>query len=107
MISSIVKEISSSKAGLSHIKAEDIKIYRGKGCKSCNFTGFKGRTAIYEILVVDKAMRELILKKESTERIRDKMISQGMNTLRLSGWQKVFEGVTTPDEIIRVTQAVE
>jgi type II secretory ATPase GspE/PulE/Tfp pilus assembly ATPase PilB-like protein len=107
MISSIIKEISASKTGLSHIKAEDVKIYRGKGCKSCNFTGFKGRTAIYEILVVDKAMRELILKKESTERIRDKMISQGMNTLRLSGWQKVLEGITTPDEIIRVTQAVE
>jgi type IV pilus assembly protein PilB len=107
MLSGIIKETSQSKAGLSSIRAEDVKIYKGKGCKSCNSTGYKGRTAIYEILVVDKAMRELILKKESTERIRDMMISKGMNTLRLSGWQKVIEGVTTPEEIIRVTQAVE
>jgi len=107
MLSGIIKETSQSKAGLSNITAEDVKIYKGKGCKNCNSTGYKGRTAIYEILVVDKAMRELILKKESTERIRDMMILKGMNTLRLSGWQKVIEGVTTPEEIIRVTQAAE
>ena len=107
VISGIIKEISKSKAGLNNIKAETTKIYKGKGCKNCNFTGFKGRTAIYEILVVDKAIRELILKKESTERVREEMINQGMNTLRLSGWQKVIEGVTTPEEIIRVTQIIE
>jgi len=107
VISGIIKEISKSKAGLNNIKAETTKIYKGKGCKNCNFTGFKGRTAIYEILVVDKAIRELILKKESTERVREEMINQGMNTLRLSGWQKVIEGVTTPEEIIRVTQVIE
>jgi len=107
VISGIIKEISKSKAGLNNIKAETTKIYKGKGCKNCNFTGFKGRTAIYEILVVDKAIRELILKKESTERVREEMVSQGMNTLRLSGWQKVIEGVTTPEEIIRVTQVIE
>jgi len=107
VISGIIKEISKSKAGLNNIKAETTKIYKGEGCKNCNFTGFKGRTAIYEILVVDKAIRELILKKESTERVREEMVSQGMNTLRLSGWQKVIEGVTTPEEIIRVTQVIE
>jgi type II secretory ATPase GspE/PulE/Tfp pilus assembly ATPase PilB-like protein len=107
MLSNILKEISKSRTGLNNIKEQDIKIYKGKGCKACNFTGFKGRTAIYEILVVDKVIRSLILNKQSTERIRDEMIKQGMNTLRLSGWQKVLEGVTTPEEIIRVTQIVE
>jgi len=106
MVERIIKELSG-RAGFNAIKPEEVKIYKGKGCKSCNFTGFKGRTAIYEILDVDKEIRELILKKESVEKIRDKMIGKGMNTLRLSGWQKVIEAVTTPEEIIRVTQAVE
>jgi len=85
----------------------DFKIYRGKGCEECNFTGFKERIAIYEILVVDKAIKELILKKASADQIREKAIEQGMRTLRLSGWQKVIEGLTTPDEVIRATQIEE
>lgn len=88
-------------------KIEEIKFYRGQGCKECNFTGFKGRTAIHEILVVDKSIRELMLKKASTDEIRDKVVSQGMKTLRLCGWMKVMEGLTTPDEILRVTQTSE
>jgi len=85
----------------------DFKIYRGKGCEECNFTGFKERIAIYEILVVDKAIKELILKKASADQIREKAIEEGMRTLRLSGWQKVIEGLTTLDEVIRATQMEE
>lgn len=107
MVSMIAKEISSSGTSGSGINMDSISIYKGKGCKNCNFTGFKGRTAIYEILVTDKEIKELIFKKESTEAIRNKMIKKGMNTLRLSGWQKVIEGITTPEEIIRVTQEIE
>lgn len=103
----IAKDISQSKTELSGAKIEDVKFYKGKGCKSCNFTGFKGRLAIYEILILNKAIRELILRKASTEEIRDKAVSQGMKTLRLSGWQKVIEGVTTVGEIMRVTQAID
>jgi len=103
----ITQDMSKSKAGLFHSKTEAIKFYRGQGCKECNFTGFKGRTAIHEILVVDKSIRELMLKKASTDEIRDKVVSQGMKTLRLCGWRKVIEGLTTPDEILRVTQATE
>ena len=85
----------------------DVKIYKGKGCETCNFTGFKGRTAIYEILVVDKMIKELILRKASTDEIKEKAIEQGMRALCLSGWGKVIKGLTTPAEIMGVTQLEE
>lgn len=104
----ITKDLSENKAiGLKNINLEDIKFYRGKGCKACNSTGYKGRLAIYEILVVDQSIRELILKKVSSEKMREKAISKGMKTLRISGWKKVIEGLTTPEEIMRVTQLTE
>ena len=103
----IMQDIAKDRAGSENPKIEEIRFYRGKGCKDCNFTGFKRRTAIHEILIVDKFIRELMLKKASTDEIRDKAISQGMKTLRLCGWKKVIEGWTTPEEILRVTQAVE
>ncbi len=84
-----------------------LHFYRGRGCKECNFTGFKGRTAIYEILVVNRAIRELIIAKASAGQIREVALKEGMKTLRLAGWKKVMEGLTTPDEVMRVTQIEE
>jgi len=89
------------------LKESDIHFYRGKGCEACNFNGFRDRTAIYEILVVNKAIKELILKKVSTDIIREEAIKQGMKTLRLAGWERVIEGTTTPNEVIRITQTEE
>jgi type II secretory ATPase GspE/PulE/Tfp pilus assembly ATPase PilB-like protein len=103
----IGQDIARSSGGLKHLKPEEIKIYKGQGCKECNFTGYKGRTAIHEILVVDKGIRELMLRKASTDELRDKAVSSGMKTLRLCGWKKVIDGLTTPEEILRVTQAEE
>ena len=103
----ISQDMANSKAGLKHSKVEEIKFHKGKGCKDCNFTGYKGRTAIHEILVVDKMIRELMLRKASTDELREKAVSQGMKTLRLCGWKKVIDGLTTPEEILRVTQAEE
>ncbi|MEA3328882.1 MAG: GspE/PulE family protein [Candidatus Omnitrophota bacterium] len=100
----IIKDVSAVNPGL---KESDIHFYRGRGCEECNFTGFKERTAIYEILVVNKEIKELILEKSSTDKINERVISQGMKTLRVSGWEKVIAGLTTPQEIIRVTQAEE
>jgi len=85
----------------------DVKIYKGSGCQACNLTGFKERTAIYEILVFDRMIKELILKKASADEIRKKVIERGMRTLRLSGWGKVIKGLTTPAEVMRVTQVEE
>ncbi len=95
------------KGKLASIKESDIHFYRGKGCEACNFTGFKERTAIYEILVVNKTIKKLILEKASSDNIREEAIKRGMKTLRLSGWEKIIEGLTTPDEVMRVTQLEE
>ncbi len=82
---------------------KDIKVYRGKGCKACNLTGYMGRTAIYEILLVKDEVRGLINQKASSDIIRKKAIELGMNTLKQDGWAKVIGGVTTPEEVLRVT----
>ena len=99
------KSLSQSK--LSGLKESDIRLYRGKGCKVCNFTGYRERMAIYEILVVDKRIKGLILARASTDAIRDEAAKQGVETLRISGWKKVIQGLTTPDEVMRVTQVEE
>jgi len=101
------QDIARSNTDLKHLKPSDIKIYKGQGCKECNFTGYKGRTAIHEILVVDKIIRELMAKKVSSDELREKAVDRGMKTLRLCGWKKVIDGLTTPEEIFRVTQAEE
>jgi type II secretion system protein E len=86
---------------------DEVKVFRSKGCNSCNFTGFFGRTAIYEILLVDESIRELILKKTPSEQIKRAAIIRGMRTLRQDGWQKVLNGITTPEEVMKVTSAEE
>jgi type II secretory ATPase GspE/PulE/Tfp pilus assembly ATPase PilB-like protein len=87
------------------IKLEEVKIFRGKGCLRCNSTGFFGRTAIYEILVVDELTKEMILKKASADQIKRLALSRGMRTLRQDGWRKTIAGITTFEEVIRVTSA--
>ncbi len=76
----------------------------GRGCPSCKGTGYKGRTAIYEFLVVDEAVQQLVLKRASSHDVaRTAQQSGKMRTLRQDGWQKLLQGVTTPDEVLRVT----
>ncbi|MBI3602049.1 MAG: Flp pilus assembly complex ATPase component TadA [Candidatus Omnitrophica bacterium] len=79
-------------------------IYRGRGCKSCGYTGYAGRSGIYEILLVNEEIKKLILQKTSADVIRNKAIQSGMRTLQQSGWEKVAAGLTTPEEILRVIQ---
>ncbi|MCK5082066.1 MAG: Flp pilus assembly complex ATPase component TadA, partial [Candidatus Omnitrophica bacterium] len=83
---------------------DDIKFYKGKGCKKCNSTGFFGRTAIYEILLVDEVIKELILRKVSSGEIKNVAVQRGMHTLRQDGWNKVMDGVTTPEEVMKLTE---
>jgi type IV pilus assembly protein PilB len=83
---------------------KEYTFYQGKGCKSCRDTGFKGRSGIFEILIVDDAIRELILKKSSSEDIKKAAVRAGMRTLREDGILKVMEGRTSLDEVMRVTQ---
>ncbi len=83
---------------------KDVTAYRGRGCKSCNHTGYSGRTSIYEILVVDEEIKKLIVQKASSDVIKKKAIELGMHTLLQDGWNKVLAGVTTVEEIMRVIQ---
>jgi len=85
-------------------KKLEIKIYKGKGCKACNNTGYMGRTGIYEFLLVNDEIRKLILQKTSSDIIKKKAIELGMKVLRQDGWEKVLAGITTPEEVMRVTQ---
>ena len=81
------------------------KFYRGRGCATCNNTGFKGRTGLYEYMPMNDQLRELIGRGASTEKIRDLALRTGTIPLRASGLEKVFDGLTTIEEVIRETVA--
>ncbi|OIO32981.1 MAG: hypothetical protein AUJ70_04205 [Candidatus Omnitrophica bacterium CG1_02_40_15] len=83
---------------------DNISVYEGKGCDSCKFTGYKGRTAIYEFLLMDEGIRDLVLKRASSDQIKKKALEFGMHTLRMDGWEKIKKGLTTINEVIRVTE---
>jgi len=80
------------------------KVYRGKGCAACSETGYRGRTGIYEILLVSESIRQLIMKKADSASIGRQAVEEGMKTLRQDGARKIIEGITTLEEVLRVTQ---
>jgi len=82
----------------------DVDLYRGKGCDQCAHTGYRGRTGIYELLVVDDDIRRLILKNADANELRAAAIRLGMKTLLENGVAKVSKGITTLSEVFRVTQ---
>ncbi len=79
--------------------------WRGRGCARCRGTGFRGRTGIYELLLVDAALREEFLVRREANALRALALERGMRPLRADGWRQVAAGVTTPDEVLRVTHA--
>jgi type IV pilus assembly protein PilB len=81
----------------------DKKFYRGRGCASCNNTGFKGRCGLFEMMVINDRIRELINRGASTEKVRDGALQSGMRSLRVAGLEKVYGGITTIEEVIRET----
>ena len=83
------------------------KFYHGAGCEECRQQGYKGRLAIYELLVMSEAIRPLILNREASSVIGQVAVNEGMRTLRDDGWQKVMNGQTTIEEILRVTMSDE
>jgi type II secretion system protein E len=86
---------------------KEVNLFEGKGCQKCRFTGYLGRTAIYEILTVFEPIRELILNRASSQQIKQKAVFLGMRTLRQDGLRKVLKGLTTLTEVVRVTQQEE
>ncbi len=79
------------------------KFYRGKGCDNCNNTGYKGRIGLFELMVMNDELRDMIMRNVTTDELRDKAVEYGMITLRDYGRQFVFEGLTTAEEIVRET----
>jgi len=84
--------------------ATDIDLSRGKGCDDCHGTGYRGRTGIYELFVITEEARGLILNKKPSGVVRRYAIEHGMVSLRDDGWSKVRAGITTIEELLRVTQ---
>ena len=88
---------------LTEADAEGHVFYYGKGCDACNNTGYKGRMGIFEIMVLDDDMRDMIVKHASTQQIRDAARKRGMRSLRDSGLQAIFDGETSIEEVVRET----
>jgi type II secretion system protein E len=83
------------------------KFWHGVGCEDCRQLGYQGRLAIYELLVVNETLRPLILQRAAASTIAQRSIEGGMRTLRVDGWNKVRNGITTIEEVLRVTQIEE
>jgi type II secretion system protein E len=83
------------------------RFWRGAGCEDCRQLGYQGRMGIYELLILNEALRPLILNRAPASTIANKAIEEGMRTLRTDGWNKVKAGLTTIEEVLRVTQVEE
>jgi type IV pilus assembly protein PilB len=82
-----------------------LPVYKGTGCTTCNGSGYKGRVALYEVMRFNDSLKEMVLQGGSAAELKAAAIRGGMITLRMSGIKKVLEGVTTTDEVVRVTMA--
>ena len=98
----LLQEASFDVTGL----GEFIELQKGSGCKQCDYTGYESRIGIFELLDIDDAMRHLIVKTADATVLKEEAIRSGMRTLKQDGWSKVLAGLTTPDEVLRVTQEV-
>jgi type IV pilus assembly protein PilB len=84
-------------------EASEIKCYKGRGCSACNNSGYKGRIALYEVMPLKDELKELILEGASADELKKTAVRLGMRTLRVSGLAKIRAGVTTIEEVLRVT----
>ncbi|HEX5061843.1 MAG TPA: type IV-A pilus assembly ATPase PilB [Kofleriaceae bacterium] len=91
------------KMGMTEEQARKGTIMKGKGCGTCSQTGYKGRVALYEVMPFTDPLKELVLQGASAAEIKTEMIRGGTQSLRLAGIQKILEGVTTPEEVLRTT----
>lgn len=80
------------------------KIFRGAGCRDCRQTGYRGRLGIFELLLVDHDIRDMIVRRQSAGDIQEAAQAKGLKLMREDGWAKVLQGITTVEEIVRVTK---
>ena len=103
-----LKKIKISLRGFKNIKiSENLKIPQNKGCQYCNFTGFRERIGIFEAFLIDGGIEEFILKNPSITALKRKAIKNGMVTMQQDGLMKVLEGITTLEEIERITGPIK
>jgi general secretion pathway protein E len=100
-------EESLANLGLDKKKNGETVFYRRTGCAACMNTGYRGRSAIFEILILDDAMKRIILKTSDSNQIQDEAVRRGMATLLSNGAKKVIEGTTTIEEVFRVTRILK
>ncbi len=91
--------------GVSPEDAKSMRLYKGVGCRTCNNTGYKGRIALYEVMVMGDVLKDLVLQGASAAELKAEAIRLGMATLRMAGINKLAEGTTTMEEVLRVTAA--
>jgi len=89
--------------GFTPDEVNDIKVMKGKGCATCNGTGYKGRVGLYEVMEITEGIRDLIMVGATAVEIKRKALEEGMLTLRQSGLEKIRNGVTTVEEVLRET----
>jgi type II secretion system protein E len=99
-------EIKAADSEVASLLPKDIQsVWLGRGCDDCRGTGYKGRQGIFELLVVDDEMREMILRREAANRLKKYAIDHGMRTLRDDGWDRVRAGMTSAEEVLRITKS--
>ncbi|MER3415976.1 MAG: type II secretion system protein GspE [Gemmataceae bacterium] len=82
----------------------ELQLYRGTGCRACRQTGYRGRIGIFELMITGDSIRELCVQRANAAAIRNQALAEGMITLRQDGWRKVLAGITTVEEVARMTQ---
>jgi len=96
----VLKEV-----GFTPEEIKSLKTYRGRGCEKCDYTGYRGRVALYEVMEVVPEIRDAIVKGKNADEIRKIAKRHGMRTLREIGRIKIAKGITTPEEVLRVTRS--
>ena len=89
-----------------NLSPEDLEgrqLFRGVGCDYCNQSGYKGRMGLFEVMILDDDLRDLIMKQASTQLLRAEARKRGMRTLRQSGLMALYDGMTTIDEVVKET----
>jgi len=92
-------------AGFDQRELPTLRVMKGAGCKECNGTGYRGRVALYEVMPFTDKLKELVIQGCTAAELKSEMIRQGVVSLRMAGLQKIRMGITTVDEVVRVTAA--
>ena len=90
-------------AGFAAEELAALRVQRGRGCAACNGSGYKGRVGLYEVMEVTESIRDLVLVGATSVEIKRKALEEGMLTLRMSGLEKVRQGITSLEEVLRET----